>query len=267
MASVSAALTVLGCFDGDEDLSLTEIHRRTGITKSRILRLAGTLELHGFIAIDPARKRYRLGPTLFRLGHGLQRRYSDVAEVLRPFLERLARDSGDTAFFSVVRGEGRLCVASVEPETSVRFTVPTGVIRPLYAGASGKVLLAFGAEPLRRAVLSAPRLEPLTAGTRTDPARLAAEIEEIRRSGHAVSQGEAQPDSFAIAVPVMEAGAEPYGSLTIAGPVSRASETRMASLLALLHGAAPEILRSLQFVHGTARGDGPMTATASGRGR
>ena len=47
VASVSAALTILSCFRGDEDLSLAEIHRRTGITKSRVMRLAGTLEQHG----------------------------------------------------------------------------------------------------------------------------------------------------------------------------------------------------------------------------
>ena len=248
VAAVAAALTILSCFHGDEDLSLAEIHRRTGITKSRILRLAGTLQQHGFLWTEPARNGYRLGPALLRLGQGLGRRFHDIAEVLAPLLRKLARDSGDTALYSVMQAGGRVCVASEEPDRAVRFTVPTGSVRPLHAGASGRVLLAFGPDEVRREFLRVASLPALTGRTPTDPARLEREIAGARRRGFAVSQGEAQPDSFAVAVPVMDDGGALLGALSIAGPVSRYSPQRSAGLAAMLIGAAPAVAHSLRFL-------------------
>lgn len=255
VASVSAALTILSCFQGDEDLSLAEIHRRTGITKSRIMRLAGTLERHGFLWTEPGRKSYRLGPSLLRLGKALERRFHDIAEVLAPHLRKLARDSGDTALYSVMQAGGRVCVASEEPDHAVRFTVPTGSVRPLHAGASGRVLLAFGPGEALRELLRVPSLPALTERTPADPARLECEIAETRRLGFAVSLGEAQPDSFAVAVPVMDDGETLLGALSVAGPVSRYSSQRSEWLAAMLLGVAPSVARSLRFLPACSRAD------------
>jgi DNA-binding IclR family transcriptional regulator len=255
VGSVSAALTILSCFQGDEDLSLSEIHRRTGITKSRIMRLAGTMERHGFLWTEPGRKGYRLGPTLLRLGHSLESRFHDIAEVLAPLLRKLARDSGDTAMYSVMQAGGRLCVASEEPHHAVRFTVPTGSIRPLHAGASGRVLLAFGPDKALRELLCMPALPALTERTPTDPARLEREIAETRRLGFAVSQGEGQPDSFAVAVPVLDDDGTLLGALSVAGPVSRYSPQRSGGLVAMLLGVAPSVARALRFLPACPRAD------------
>jgi DNA-binding IclR family transcriptional regulator len=271
VASVSAALTILSCFRGDEDLSLAEIHRRTGITKSRVMRLAGTLEQHGFLGTEPGRNSYRLGPSLLRLGQSLERRFHDIADVLAPLLRKLARDSGDTALFSVMRARGRLCVASQEPDHAVRFTVPTGSVRPLHAGASGRVLLAFAPDEVLRELLCVANLPALTERTPTDPGRLAREVAETRRLGFAVSQGEAQPDSFAVAVPVMDDDATLLGALSVAGPVSRYSPQRSGELVTMLLGAAPAVARSLRFLPAGPRADAghgrPATAIARAMAR
>jgi DNA-binding IclR family transcriptional regulator len=247
VASVSAALTILSCFHGDECLTLAEIHRRSGIAKTRIMRLAGTLELHGFLWTEQGRRGYRLGPSLFRLGQSLERRYSDISEVLRPWLQNLMRESGDTALYSVSQAGKRLCVASEEPENAVRFSVPAGMVRPLHAGASGKILLAFGAPSLFDLVLSSPVLHPLTEKTPTDAGQLRQDIDTIKRQGFAVSQGEAQPDSFAIAVPVEMDDGTFLGALSIAGPISRFSPNRTDELVDMLRRSAPPIARSLSF--------------------
>jgi DNA-binding IclR family transcriptional regulator len=189
-----------------------------------------------------------LGPALLRLGQSLQGRFHDIPEVLAPLLRRLARDSGDTALFSVMRARGRVCVASEEPDHAVRFTVPTGSVRPLHAGASGRVLLAFGPAEVTRELLGAASLPALTERTPTDPARLEREIAETRRLGFAVSQGEAQPDSFAVAVPVMDDDATLLGALSVAGPVSRYSPQRSGQLVAMLLGVAPSFARALRFL-------------------
>ena len=43
VAAVTAALSILDCFVEDTSLRLRDLHERTGMQKSRILRLAGSL--------------------------------------------------------------------------------------------------------------------------------------------------------------------------------------------------------------------------------
>jgi DNA-binding IclR family transcriptional regulator len=93
-----------------------------------------------------------------------------------------------------------------------------------------------------------PALPALTERTPTDPALLAREIAATRRLGFAVSQGEAQPDSFAVAVPVLDGDGTLLGALSVAGPVSRYSPQRSERLAALLRGEAPCFARLLRFL-------------------
>ncbi|MHA1553115.1 MAG: helix-turn-helix domain-containing protein, partial [Alphaproteobacteria bacterium] len=66
--SVERALRLLECFSGAESaLSLAELSRRSGHYKSTILRLAVSLDRFGYMHRG-ADGRYRLGPTLWRLG-------------------------------------------------------------------------------------------------------------------------------------------------------------------------------------------------------
>jgi len=84
--SVQSALRLLTCFESDTGLRLVDLHERTGLTRSRIIRLAGTLASEGFLSYDDASSRYYLGPNLFRVGSLLSKRYSDSSEALRPCL-------------------------------------------------------------------------------------------------------------------------------------------------------------------------------------
>ena len=66
--SVDKALGLLNCFsDSIQELSLKQLSEKTGLYKSRILRLCGTLMAHGFL-IRLEGSVYRLGPKLMTLG-------------------------------------------------------------------------------------------------------------------------------------------------------------------------------------------------------
>ena len=50
VAAVDRALSLLGCFDAEHDrLTLKQLAERTGLYKSTILRLAGSLEASGYL--------------------------------------------------------------------------------------------------------------------------------------------------------------------------------------------------------------------------
>jgi DNA-binding IclR family transcriptional regulator len=215
--SLLLGLQILEAFQGDEKLRLKELHERTGLNRSRILRFAGTLCAAGFLEHDEATGGYALGSKLYGLGWHLHERFSRISELVRPSLKRLVSLSGDTAFYSIVQGSERLVVAREESPDGLRFTIQEGQTRPLHVGATSKVLLAFGPEPLRRRILAE------CAAVR-DPDLYAAELAEVERKGVAISRGEATPHGFAISVPIARTGQSGCDALTVAGPLMKLTD-------------------------------------------
>ncbi|EFL28291.1 LOW QUALITY PROTEIN: IclR family transcriptional regulator, partial [Streptomyces himastatinicus ATCC 53653] len=100
---------------------------------------------------------------------------------------------------------------------------------PFHCGASGKALLAFGAEALREGVMAAP-LRRRTPWTITDPARLEAELEQVRAQGYAVDRQELVVGYAAVAAPVFVDGVA-VATLTVVGPVERLDVRRLAPVV------------------------------------
>src|SRR5215470_15283053 len=70
--AAAKVLDVLECFNSPtEELSITEVARRTGSTYSSAFRLLYTLEKRGYVMRRPGKKRYVLTPTRrrFRIGY------------------------------------------------------------------------------------------------------------------------------------------------------------------------------------------------------
>jgi DNA-binding IclR family transcriptional regulator len=226
--SVQSALRLLTCFESDTGLRLMDLHERTGLTRSRIIRLAGTLASEGFLSYDDASSRYFLGPNLFRAGSLLAKRYADISEAVRPALRALVAATGFTALFSILNGTSRLILSKEEPEEAIRYTVPEGTSRPVTAGASGRVMLAFGGAELWEKVsrMAEPKGAELKA--------LASRLAEIRKRGHDLSRSELTAHAFAIAVPVVAESGALFGVLTAAGPETNYAEPAGEAALALL---------------------------------
>ncbi|MGY1683890.1 IclR family transcriptional regulator [Geodermatophilus sp. SYSU D01176] len=109
-----------------------------------------------------------------------------------------------------------LHVGDADPDRPLRAAVD--LQRHLHASAAGKLLLAH----LPRWREALPRLTALTCATITDPERLEAELQEIRRTGVARQVGESHEDVACLAVPVCSRAGVVVGAVCLAGPVGRA---------------------------------------------
>ncbi|HBU98815.1 IclR family transcriptional regulator [Thalassospira lucentensis] len=219
VSAVERALMILDVFtDQDADLSLKDLAERTGMYKSTISRLAGTLESNGFLMIS-GRGRYRLGPALWRLG-SIYRRSFRMDDVVRPHLSALVDQSGETASFYVPEGANRLCLFRENSPRSLRHHLEEGAILPCDRGAAGHVIRAWGNGVDDRAL-------------------------EVLEHGCAQSHGERDPDISAIAVPVLDRHKQMLGVLSLSGPGSRFTADKRQSVLSLLKSHALECGRSL----------------------
>lgn len=214
VTAVERALSLLDVFtDQDPDLSLKELAERTGMYKSTISRLAGTLESRGFLMVS-GRGRYRLGPALWRLGSIYRRSYR-MDDIVRPHLSELVTESGETASFYVPEGSNRLCLFRENSPSSLRHHLEEGAILPCDRGAAGHVIRAWGDGVDDRAI-------------------------DVLDDRFAQSDGERDPDISAIAVPVLDRQNTLLGVLTLSGPKSRFTEEKRLKLLASLQTHADD---------------------------
>ena len=238
--SVDKALSILECFsDGVSELSLKQLSEKTGLYKSRILRLCGTLMAHGFL-IRQEGSLYKLGPKLMMLGKVYERSNSLIS-VARPILRELASITGESAKLFVIQGTKRICLVREKGTYPLSYHVEEGESFELYAGAGGKALLAYASKEFCDQVLSEKVLQRLTPNTIVERSRLEEEFVTIRKRGYASSSGEVFTEVAGMAAPVFDYENDVCAALTIAGPIQRFTEDRRREMLDSLLGSAHKL--------------------------
>ena len=136
----------------------------------------------------------------------------------RPYLERLGAATSETVNLGVLNHGAVEQIAQVDSRYVLGGANWFGRSLPLHCTAQGKILLAYGAAPLPPG-----RLERLTQATITSRAALAADLDDVRRRGFAVTAEELEPGLVAVAAPVhRETGIRRGGDLGLgAGHAAR----------------------------------------------
>ena len=221
MQTVERAMGILMAFkEGDRVLGVSEIARSLELPKSAVHRILGSLIKTGFVEKDPSSGRYRLGPRAIDLGM-VAIGTPDVRAMALPIMQELGRKTEETVTLSMLVGRERIYVSQVEGPQTIRMTVKVGARFPLYAGASGRAILAVLSQPEREAYLDTIVLKPLTPDTITSRTRLEAEIKRVRTLGYAASAGERDPWAAAVAAPLVTTRGRVLGSMSVCGPKQR----------------------------------------------
>lgn len=221
VVSIDRAADVLTLFGGSPDptLGVTEIANALGLSKAVVYRILSSFRAKGFVELDEATRRYSLGPAVLHLGLAYMNRM-DIQRLARPELEKLSRETDETATLSLRTGWTRVYVDQVNPERDVKMVVPIGLQMPLHAGASSKAFLAFLDADEQEEYLSR-ELDKLTSKTVTNPKTLRAQLRAIRDLGYAASLGERMEGAGSVAAPVFGHDGTPVAVISVCGPVER----------------------------------------------
>lgn len=219
--SVTRVLQLLRLLaDQPGGLALAPLCVSMNAPKTSVLSLLRGLTAHGYLQRSDA--VYRLGPESFSLGASLvSARSLDV--VAMPFLREAATRSGETALIATIdRTAGQLIYSPIiESTRTIRYAVPVGTTRPLFASSAGRVLLAFQDEAWRREYLQNADLRAMTEHSVTDRKQLARIIEQVRVDGVAVTIGEVAPDVAGFSAPIFEPDGRVNAALIVAAPLER----------------------------------------------
>jgi len=241
--AVARAADVLLLFLNNPVLGVRDIARQLAMSKSVVHRILRSLTSRQLLDFDPARRGYRTGPALAALGARALRRL-DLRQAALPILHNLQQETGETATLSTLVGQTRVFLDQVQSLQEVRMTVELGRSFPLNAGASSKAMLAFAEPALRRQLLEGP-LHRITPTTPVDADRVATELRDIVECGTAVSFGERQMGSAAVAAAVIGPEGYAVGSIAVCGPAHRFDGTAIEHHRAIVKSAARQL--SLQL--------------------
>jgi DNA-binding IclR family transcriptional regulator len=227
--AVDKALTLLKSLaELDGEVGVSELARRTRMSKSTTFRLLGILQRNDLV--DRVGSDYRLGMRLFDIG---ARVYGpDVPllhERLLPHLADLYELTHETVHLAVLHGTDVVYVNKLHGHRAARSPSRVGARLPAYCTGVGKALLAFDHDAAEAAV--AAGLPARTEYTASDPDRLRAELRAIRQQGIAYVRQEAALGLTCVAVPIMGPAGRPVAALSIAGADRRFRPARFAPAL------------------------------------
>jgi DNA-binding IclR family transcriptional regulator len=173
--SVERAFAVLRCL-GSGPAGVSDIAERTGLPKSTVSRLLGTLvELDAVTQLDP-NGAYGLGELILDLSASATPGRNLVGTA-RPVLEDLVDQLGESAGLGVLDGRDVYYLDQVNSDQEVQVRDWTGDRVQAHAGSAGLVLLAFAPASVRARFLGGP-LTAFTDQTIVDPVRLSQRLDE-----------------------------------------------------------------------------------------
>lgn len=199
--SVAKAMELLQLLsDRGAAMSLTEISHLSGLPKSTAFGLLNTMRGWDVVEQDQS-GHYTLGLRLFEYGCHVSRSW-EIADVARPYMERLASAVGCSAVLSVCEGNHVVTLDQVESRSGLRVVSDVGGRLPLYCTSQGKVFLSALTDTQVLSRLKQPELLPYTPHTVTDPRQLLPQLEQVRQNGYAIENGEYKIGLRSISAPV-----------------------------------------------------------------
>lgn len=210
-----------------EGASVARLAEECGINRATAWRLLATMEAHGYVERDPAANRYRVGFALARISTSAG--VDGLVRLAHPELERVSRETGETADLAVAGRHGVTYVDEVAPP-AVLTANWLGRDVPLHATSSGKAFLAW-LPAVEVDALLGPTLNTYTDTTITDPDLLRRELTQTRRQGYGVCRGELESNLYGVSAPVLDVRSErPFAVFSIWGPRNRLPEGRFVEL-------------------------------------
>ena len=240
---------------GPDGCSFTELRDQLGLPKSSLHRLLRTLEQGCYL--DQQSGRYVLGSQAAQLAQKLSQALP--AETFpassRPTIAWLARETGESVMLGVTTHEGNEIsyVEVINSATPLRFTVPLGHKRPLYAAASGQVLLAYRSHEELTRYLAETDFQQLTRET-LGKEQLSVQLAAVRARGVVFDRNSSFMGASAVASPCFDKNGKVQSAISIAGPTERI-EQALDRLFRLSLQAGEQISRLLGYT-------GPYPPTA-----
>jgi DNA-binding IclR family transcriptional regulator len=245
LSTLDKGLHVLGALseDGASSMNLTTLSRSLGMHRTTLFRILGTLQARGYVTRDPDNDGYRLGVRVLSLASSVLADL-DIRKAGHASLLHLRDETGELVFLTVLDGHEVVTIERLDGSHAVTLRAQIGSRRPANCTAAGKAIVSF-LPALQAAAIVEREIAAHTPNTITDPVRLRAQHEEVRRRGFAWDDEEYLPGVRCVAAPVFGVERTVLGAVSLAAPTMRTPLERLWELGPRARAAARAI--SLQL--------------------
>lgn len=236
-------------------LRLSDLSSQSGLSISTTHRILQGLVSEGWVTQDGRTSQYLLGPLAYEIGLAA-RKPARLHQLAGVALDRLANESGDTAFLSVRSDLEAVCIDRREGSFPIRALVlDIGGRRPLGVGAGAMALLMAMPDEEINQILQ--RIDGRLAAYKTNAEVLRAGVKRSRKLGFAFNDGHILAGHKGVALPFRDPAGAVIGALSLAAISERVSPPRCLELVRILRREA----RLLESELRTSVGLSPRTGT------
>jgi IclR family pca regulon transcriptional regulator len=234
--SLERGLSVISSFDAEHSAqTLSEVARRTGLTRATARRLLLTLSQLGYVRLNG--KDFELTPRVLDIGYAFLSSLN-IQQIAQPFLESLSETVKESVSVSVLDGADIVYVARVPTTHIMTISLGLGTRLPAHCTSMGRVLLASLPETARRDYLARVGLSPFTTNTLRSSTALARELKRVRLQHWALVDQELEIGLRSIAAPLVDASGTTIAAMNISTHAGR------TSLEVLHHFFLPRLLET-----------------------
>jgi len=184
---IARAATILRALENEKDgLSLGQIANRVELPRSTVQRIVNALAEENILIAATLNARVKLGPAILRLAANTN---FDFSSFVRPHLDRLAQQTGETVDLSMHQGDKMVFVDQIPGSHRLSAISAVGESFLMYSSANGKAALSLMTDDEIRKRYGRS-LEKETDKTIEDTNSLIEEVRSIRHSDIAVDQEE-----------------------------------------------------------------------------
>ena len=237
---------------GKSGSRLTDLAVATGLSKTTVHRLLGTLTSLGWVEVDESSSAYVLGLPLVGIGMAASDRHG-FTSLAAPHLNRLAELTGDTVYLTVRAGSHAVCVDRLVGTYPIRATTThIGERRMLGSCAGSLALLAWAEEDEVDRLLTSIHATQLSGTALPDPGALPALIQRARTTGFTQAPTTLVPGVDGIGVPIVGVSGKAIAAFSIEAVSARLSEPRRSHVVEWMKREAAVFAQRLQQIDGAA---------------
>ncbi len=251
LSSVASAARILKQFGhGDTQLGVSQLARRTGISRSSAHRIVRTFVTEGLLEKVEATGLYRLSATMRNLGISAETSLSLHQAATTP-LDWLRSVTDHTLHIAILDGKDVLYLERRESPNALQVFGRVGSRNSAHVTATGKVLLAGLPHSDCTALVESMRLIRRTPHSITSRTNLLAEVAKVRRQGYGENVFESEPGVVSVAAPILDRTGQVVAAVSVAAVVEDDRSDCLRPVIRPLLAAAGRISKNLGWQRGT----------------
>lgn len=241
MTSLARGLLVIQAFSQQSlHLSISQLSKRTGLSRASVRRCLHTLSKLGFAGSDDGRNFY-LRPRVLALGHSYLSSVP-LATTAQPVLEHLSHILHESCSIALLDGVDIIYVARANVTRIMAIDLGVGTRLPAFCTSIGRVLLANLPPEEMEALLSRIEFTRYTDRTLTSVEKLRYVLLAVRQDGYAIVDQELELGLRSMAVPVQNRMGRVVAAMNVGAHGQRVSVQDMQTrFLPYLRAAAHEL--------------------------